>query len=60
MRVALARSDDDNINSNAATLLCQMVLAEAADGGQPALRDPGVPETEHAEGVASPPPASAT
>jgi hypothetical protein len=31
--VKLARSDDDNINSNAATLLCQMVLAEAADGG---------------------------
>ena len=32
--VKLARSDDDNINSNAATLLCQMVLAEAADGLQ--------------------------
>ena len=31
-RVGLASADDTTLNSNAATLICQIVLAEASDG----------------------------
>ena len=41
--VRLARLDDTNLNSNAATLLCQMILAEAAGDGKPAGAKAGQP-----------------